>query len=120
MVSTFSQRLVPRKFGVIAFVWDMMLDVFSEQIVKLTLFCLGTLTEHVARVLFIIKILAGVDYYVSIRTNYFHREMSKIDFGGNPIYFHITSYWCGLNYTVNSTPQSFDFHFESTLQFQKT
>ena len=25
----------------------------------------------------------------------------------------------GLNYTVNSTPQSFDFHFESTLQFQK-
>ena len=46
----------------------MTLGVFSDKFVKVTLLCLGTWTEHVARVL--IKLLAGVDYYISIIINY--------------------------------------------------
>ena len=43
-----------------AFVWDMKLDVFSDNSADVALCCLGTWTGNAARVL--IKILAGVDY----------------------------------------------------------
>ncbi len=37
---------------------------FSDNFAEVTFCCLGTWTENVARVL--IKLLAGVDYYISI------------------------------------------------------
>ncbi len=46
---------------------DMRLDVFSENFTNVTWFCLGTWTEHVARVL--IRVLAEVYYYMASFVN---------------------------------------------------
>ena len=57
---------------------DMILDVVSKSFADVTLFELGTWTENVARVL--IKILAGVDFYISTITNDLYRTKSNIEF----------------------------------------
>ena len=62
----------------------MTLDVVSHTFAPVTLLCLETWTEHVARVL--IKILARFDSFSSIIVNYFYRKIVKIGFLGQLLY----------------------------------